>query len=105
MTPTYLARLVINGFDHALAPNAVIRASPSIDSIGGLGEIDAVAGMGVNDKQSVLGVEARRTVVGHAPLVGRKQASVGCRFFGRIRNRTAVRIHSERPVQGSEGSG
>src|SRR5580700_7112535 len=105
MAPTDLAGLVVDGFDHALAPNAVIRARPPVKSIGWLGKIDAVAGMGVDDEQSVLSVEAGGTEVGKTILVGGDQASVGRRFLGGIWNRTSLLINSKRPVHRSEKSG
>src|SRR5258708_8139904 len=105
MRPTDLAGLVVDGFDHALAPNAIIRARPPVKSIGWLGKVDAVAGMGVDDKQSGLGVEAGGTEVGKTLLVGCNQASIGSRVLGRIWNRTALLIASKRPGHRPEKSG
>src|ERR1700732_1172915 len=105
MAPTNLAGLIVNGLDHSLAPNAIIRTRPSVDSIGGLGEGNAPAGMSIDDEQAVLGVEARRTIIRHPGLVGCNKPSVGCRFLVRIRNRTALLIDSKRPVHGPERSG
>src|SRR6202041_831129 len=102
MAPTNLAGLVVDGLDHTLAPNAVIRSSPSVDAIGWLREVDTVARMGVDDKQTVPAIEAGRTVVSHSALVGRNQASIGRRFLGGIRNRTALLIDSQRPVHWPE---
>src|SRR5258708_1337433 len=105
MRPPDLAGLLVDGFDHALAPNAIIRARPPVKSIGRLGKVDAVAGMGIDDKQSGLGVEAGGTEVGKTLLVGCNQAPIGRRFLGGIWNRTALLIDSKRPVHRSEKSG
>src|ERR1700693_5201485 len=98
MAPTNLAGLIVDGLDHTLAPNAVIRSRPSVDAIGWLREVDAVAGMGVDDEQTVPAIEAGGTVVSHSALVGCNQASIGRRFLGGIRNRTALLIDPQRPV-------
>src|SRR5207302_9161641 len=102
MVPTHLTSLVINGFDHAVAPHPVVSTRPTVDAISGLGEIDTVAGMGANDKQAVPGVEAGGTIVGHSGLVGRYQPAVRRRFLQGVRNRTALFIDSKRPVYGAE---
>src|ERR1700758_2510547 len=98
MAPTDVAGLVINGLDHALAPNVVIRARPPVDSIGWLRKVDTPTGMRVHDKQPGFRVETRRTVVGHTALVGRNQASVGRGLFGGIWNGTALLVDPKRPV-------
>src|SRR5208282_2495943 len=105
MAPTDFAGLVIDGLDHTRAPNAVIRARPSVRSIGRLGKVDAPAGMGVDDEQTLPGVEAGGTEIGKTAFVGCNQASIGRRFLGRIRNRTALLIDAKRPVHGPERSG
>src|ERR1700733_15515487 len=105
MAPTNPAGLIVDVFEAAFAPNAVIRPCPAVNSIGRLGKIDAVTGMGVDDKQSVPGVEARGTVVGKTSLVGGNQASVGRRLLGGVWNRAALVIDSKRPVHRSEKSG
>src|SRR5229473_4221107 len=105
MAPADLASLIVDGLDHALAPNIVICASPSVGSIGGLGKVDAPARMGIHDEQTILGVEAGGAVIGETTLVGRNKASIGCRLFGGIWNRTAVLIDSERPIQRPVSSG
>src|SRR5450631_3906147 len=105
MAPTDLAGLVVDGFDHTLAPNVIIRTRPSVDSICRLGEIGAPTGMGVDDKQTVLRIEARRAIVGKSAFVGRNQASIGGRFLGGIRNWPALFVDSERPVHRSERDG
>src|SRR5580704_10414157 len=74
MAPTNLAGLVVNGLDHTLAPNAVIRSSPSVDAIGWLREVDAVARMGVDDEQPVPAIEAR------GPVLWRDQESGGLAY-------------------------
>src|ERR1700722_410987 len=105
MAPTDLPGLVVDGFDHTLAPHPVIGARPSINSIGRLGKVEAPTGVGVDDEQTVLRVEAGGTVVGHAALVGRNQASIGSWFLGGIGDRPALFVDSERPVNGPERSG
>src|ERR1700704_4430254 len=105
MAPTDLARLIIDGLNYPLAPNIVVRACPSVDSIGWLRKVDAVAGVGVHDKQTISGVEARGTVVGHTALVGGNQASIGRWFLGGIWNRSAFLIDAKRPVHRPERSG
>src|SRR5712692_5927355 len=102
MAPTNLAGLVIDGLDHTLAPNAVIRARPSVDSIGRFCKVNAVTGMSIDDEQPVLGIEARGAVISHTALVGCNQASIGRGFLGGIWNRTALLIDSKRPVHGPE---
>src|SRR5437660_12383104 len=97
MVPTHLASLVINGFDHAVAPHPVVSTRPTVDAIGGLGQIDTVAGMGANDKQAVPGVEDGGTIVGHSGLLGRYQPAVGRRVLQGVRDRTALFRDSKRP--------
>ena len=97
--------MIIDGLNHPLAPNSVIRTRPPVDSVGWLRKVDAIAGMGVDDKQPVPGVEAGGTVVGQTTLIGCDQTSVGCWFLGGIWNWTALRIDSKRPVHGPERSG
>src|ERR1700730_17348194 len=60
MAPTDFASLVVNRFQHALAPNPVIGTRPTVHSIRRLGKIDAVAGVSIHDKQTVLGIETWR---------------------------------------------
>src|SRR6266436_719567 len=105
MAPADLAGLVIDGLEHARAPNIVICARPSVGSIGRLGKVDAPARMGIHDKQTIFAIETWGTVIGKTTLVGRNKPSIGGRLFGRIRNRTAVLIDSKRPVQRPERSG
>src|SRR5271155_5482143 len=104
MAPANLSRLVIDGLDHAFAPEAIVGACPSIVTVGRLGEIDAVAGMSVNNKQACLRVEAGRTIIRHAALIGRNQAAVTCGFLRRIRNWPALLVGSEAPVHRSKRS-
>src|SRR2546421_2444483 len=98
MAPADLASLIVDGLDHALAPNAIVCARPSVDPIGGLGKVNAPAGMGIQDKQTILGVEAGRTVIGKASFIGRNEAPIGGRLFGGIWNRTALLIDSKGPI-------
>src|ERR1017187_3031959 len=105
MAPADLAGLIVDGLDHGLAPNAVIRARPPVKTIGRLGKVDAVAGLGIDDKQPVLGVETGGTVVGQTTLVRCNQASIGSRLLGGIWNRTALFIDSKRPVYRPERCG
>src|SRR5437879_685342 len=98
MAPTDVASLVIDGLDHALPPNSVVCARPSVDSISGLGKVDAPARMGIHDKQTIFCVEAGRTIIGKTTLVGRNQASIGGWLLVRIWNRTALFIDSKRPI-------
>src|SRR5271169_1574968 len=105
MAPTDLAGLVVNGLDYTRAPNLVVRAGPTVDSIGRLSEVKAPTGMGVDNKQTVLAVVARRTVVGHAPLVGCNEASIGGGLLGGVWNRTTLIIDSKRPIHRPERNG
>jgi hypothetical protein len=50
MAPTYLAGLVVDGIDHALAPDVIVRARPSVDAIGRRGEVKAPAGVGADNE-------------------------------------------------------
>src|SRR5580698_2182546 len=105
VTPANFAGLIVDGIDHALAPNAIVGASPAINSIGRLGKIDAPAGMSTDNEQTVLGIEARGSIVGESALIGGDQASVRCRLLRRIRDRAAVFINSERPIYRSKRNG
>src|SRR6202041_3099590 len=87
MAPTNLAGLVVDGLDHTLAPNAVIRSSPSVDAIGWLREVDTVARMGVDDKQTVPAIEAGRTVVSHSASFGPIRRPSGPGSLAGITNR------------------
>src|SRR5258708_19453778 len=98
MAATNVAGLVIDGLDPPLAPNAVTRARPSVDSIGRFCKVNAVTGMSIDDEQPVLGIEARGAVISHTALVGCNQASIGRGFLGGIWNRTALLIDSKPPV-------
>src|SRR5260370_36672600 len=105
MRPTDLAGLVVDGFDHALAPNAIIRARPPVKSIGRLGKVDAVAGMGIDDKQSGLGVEAGGTEVGKTLLVGCNPAPIGRRFLCGVWDAVARPYDSKPPGDRYEKAG
>src|SRR5215472_13550188 len=105
MTPANFSRLVVDGFDDAFAPESVVRPSPAIGAVSGLGKIERVTFARRNDKQSVPGIETWRAEVGHAAFIGRDQASVWRRFFARIRNRAALLIDAQRPVHWAEGHG
>src|SRR5689334_15252340 len=74
--PTDLAGLIVDGFDRAFAPKAIVCASPAISAVGGLGEIEGVTIAGGNDKYAGLGIETGRAIVGQASFIGRDQASV-----------------------------
>src|SRR5437660_7955754 len=98
MAPADLSGLIIDGLDHALAPNVVICARPSVGSIGGLGKVNAPTRMGIHDKQTILGVEAGGAIIGQTTLVRRNQASIGGGLFGGIWNRAALLIDSKGPI-------
>src|SRR2546427_3553445 len=98
MAPADLAGLIVDSLDHALAPNAIVCARPSVDSVGRLGKINTPAGMGIHDEQTISGVEAGGTVIGKTTLVGRNKPSIGGRLFGGIWNRTALFIDSKGPI-------
>src|ERR1700723_1359137 len=102
MAPADFAGLIIDGFKHTFAPNAVIRARPPVDSISWFGKVDRVAGMGVDNKQSVFRVEASGPIIGKAAFVGSNQAPVGSWLLGGIRNRTTLGVDSQRPVHRTE---
>ena len=90
VAPLDLAGLIVDGFEHALAPDAVIGAGPSERAVGGLGEVDAVARVRAHDEQAGLRVEAGRAIVGEAAFVGRDEASIGSGILGRIRESAAL---------------
>src|SRR5271165_1029904 len=102
MAPANLSRLVIDRLDDALAPEAIIRACPSIVAVSRLGEIEAVAGMSIDDKQARLRIEAGRAIIRHPPFIGRNQAAVGCGFLRRIWNRPTLLVGSQAPVDWSK---
>src|SRR5579871_2002603 len=84
--PANPASLVVDGLDHALAPQTIVRPRPAIYAIFRLGKIEAVAGLSIDDKQSGFGVEAWRTIVGEAALIRSDEAPVGRRLLVWIRN-------------------
>src|SRR5579883_360240 len=102
VAPANLTRLVIDRFEHSLAPYAVVRAGPTESAILRLEEIDSVARMSIHDEQPGFLVEAGRTIVRHPAFIGRDQASIGSWLFFLIRNRPSVFIHALRPVHRPE---
>jgi hypothetical protein len=105
MGPANLARLVVDRLQHALAPEPIIRARPTVRPIRRFVEIDAVGGVSIDDKQAGLRIEAGRAVVGQATLVRCNQAPVGRRFLGRVWNRDGLACLRPGPVHGPEGNG
>ena len=103
--PADLAGLVVDGFEDAFAPDAVVGAGPAEGAVGGLGEVDAVAGVRVDDEQAGLGVEAGRAVVGQAAFVGRDQAAVGRGLLCRDWEWAGLLVDAQRPVHRAEGRG
>src|ERR1700733_2921866 len=69
MGPLNLASLVVNGLKHALAPQVIICARPTVGAIGGFCEIKAIAGVRRDDKQSRLRVKNRGGKVSHPVFV------------------------------------
>src|SRR4029077_14482451 len=105
MAPADLSSLVIDGLNDALAPDVVVRASPSVDSIGRLGKVDAPARVCIDDEQTGFWVEAGGTVIREAALVGRNQASIGRRLLGGVWNGTTLLVDSQGPIHWAEGNG
>src|SRR5258705_434730 len=58
--PTIFTGLIIDRFENAFAPQAVIGAGPSIGSVRGLVEVDAIGVARANNEQPALRIEARR---------------------------------------------
>src|SRR5689334_17797011 len=104
MAPPDFAGLIIDRFDHTLAPDAVVGPGPTVDSVRGLGEVYAPARVGIHDEQAVLSVKTWGTIVGHPAFVRSDQASVGGRFLCGIWNRTSFLVDSERPIHWTVGS-
>src|ERR1700677_3384775 len=105
MRPPDLACLVIDCFDHALAPQTIIGPGPAVSAVGGLGEIDRVTGVGGDNEQSGLWIETGSSIVGHSTLVRRYQTPIGRRFLGRIGNGTSLLIDPKGPVDWAKGNG
>ena len=106
VAPANFAGLVVDGFDYALAPHAIVGARPAIGAVGGLGKVDAPAGMRIDDEEAGFGIEAGRAIVRHAALIGSDQS---CRrawapFRDWEWGGPACPMPS-RPVDGAEGSG
>src|SRR5579875_2767061 len=76
MRPADLTRLIVDCFQNALTPNAIIRACPAECAVLRFGEVDAVAGMRVDNEEARLWIEAGRTVIRHAAFIGSNQATV-----------------------------
>src|SRR5450631_748700 len=105
VTPPNLPCLVIDSFDHALAPQIVIRSSPSIITVCGLVEIKTPTRMSTHDEQASMRIEARRPKVRQATFIRRNQAAIRCRLFLGIGNRLPSLIDAERPVHRPERCG
>ena len=104
MRPLHLTRLVIDRFQHAFAPHAIISACPAERAVRGLREVDPIARMRADNKQPGLRIEARRPVIRQPALVRRNQPAVRSRIFRRIRNRLSLLIEARRPVHRTERS-
>src|ERR1700729_702598 len=102
MGPADLAGLVVDRLQHALAPQPIIRTSPTVGTIRRLIEVEAEGGVSIDNKQTSLRVEARRTVVGESTLIRCNQAPVGRRILRRIWNGTALLVDARSPVHGAE---
>src|ERR1700675_1395176 len=63
MGPLNLACLVINGLKHALAPQVIICARPTVGAIGGFCKVKTIAGMRRHDEQSRLRIKTRGSKV------------------------------------------
>ena len=70
MCPPKLAGLVIDSFQHAFAPQPIIRARPAVGTIRRLIEVEAIGGVRTDNKQAGFGIEAGRTVVSESPSSG-----------------------------------
>src|SRR5206468_4300896 len=103
MRPTDLAGLIIDGFQYAFTPDAVIRPCPSESSVGWLGEVNPVARMCADHEEPGLRVKAGRPVVCHAALVRSDQSAIAGGLLLWIGNRASLLVYAERPVRGSEG--
>src|SRR3954471_809337 len=75
MRPTDLAGLIIDGFQYAFTPDAVVRPCPSESSVGWLGEVNPIARMCADHEEPGLRVKAGRPVVCHAALVRSDQSA------------------------------
>src|SRR5215469_5678691 len=98
MAPAYGARLVVDRLEHSFAPHVVVRTRPAINSVGWFREVDTPTRMCIDDEQAILRVETWRAIVREAAFIGRDDASIGRRFFGRIRNWSALLVDAKRPV-------
>src|ERR1700722_893054 len=98
MAPANLARLVIDGLDHALGPKTVVATCPSISAVGRLGEINAVTWLSVDNEQSRPGVEAGSAIIRQAALIWCNKASVRLGLLVWVWNRAALSIDPKAPV-------
>src|SRR5215472_5425108 len=105
MTPAYFPSLVVDGFEHSLAPQSIVSSGPAIVAIFRLREIDAVAGVGIHYEQARLWIEARRSIVGHAAFVRRDETAIASRLFCRIGDGATLLIDTQRPIHWTEGRG
>src|SRR5215831_719516 len=98
MRPASLSCLVINGFDDAFTPDAVVGTGPPVDSIGRLGEINTPTRVRIDDKQPVLAVEAWGAIVRHTSFIGRDQAPIRRRFFLGVGYWSPLAVNSQCPI-------
>src|SRR5882724_9166377 len=69
--PLDLTGLIIDGFENALAPHAIIGAGPTERAVGGLIEVDAVTRMRADDEEAGLRIETGRAIVSKSAFIGR----------------------------------
>src|SRR5882724_10032013 len=98
MGPANFPGLIVNGFDHACSPESIISARPAISAVCRFGKINGVSVPSGDDEQSSFRIETWRTKVGCPTFIGSDKASIGRRFFIRVRNWTAFLIHAVRPI-------
>src|SRR5260370_8879951 len=64
VVPTYLPGSIVDGPQHALAVDAIVRTRPAVRAVSRLEEINAVGVHGADDEQPGLLVKARPPIVG-----------------------------------------
>src|ERR1700761_5203208 len=104
MAPANLTCLVIDGLQHALAPQPIIGACPTVGTVRRLVEIEAVGRVGTDDKQAGLRIETRRTVVSESSLIRCNQAAIRRGVLGRIWSRLSPLVHARCPIDRPEGN-
>src|ERR1700733_10264823 len=82
MRPPDFARLIIDRFQHTLAPQPIVRTRPTVGTIRRLIEVEAIGRVGTDNKQASLRIEAGRAIVSEATLIRCNQAAVRRRILG-----------------------